>query len=117
MGCWPPWILFLQRNNTVKRDLLTLADVTPEELEQMLTLAMDLKQRHKRGESTPLLLGKSLVLLFSKPSLRTRASFEVGMHQLGGHTSYFEDPGIVLGLREPFNDLGRVLSRYYDGIV
>ena len=61
--------------------------------EQMLTLAMELKQRHKRGESTSLLVGKSLVLLFSKPSLRTRASFEVGMHQLGGHTSYFEDPG------------------------
>jgi ornithine carbamoyltransferase len=101
----------------VKRDLLTLADVTPDELEQMLTLAIDLKQRHRRGESMPLLAGKSLALLFSKPSLRTRASFEVGMHQLGGHTSYFEDPDIVMGLREPFNDLGRVLSRYYDGIV
>src|SRR5919201_2129272 len=83
----------------------------------MLSLAIDLKQRHKRGEPMPLLAGKSLALLFSKPSLRTRASFEVGMHQLGGHTSYFEDPDIVLGLREPFNDLGRVLSRYYDGIV
>src|SRR5262245_10556852 len=83
----------------------------------MLALAIDLKQRHKRGESTPLLVGKSLVPLFGTPSLRTRASFEVGMHQLGGHTSYFEDPDIVLGLREPLNDLGRVLSRYYDGIV
>ena len=74
----------------------------------MLTLALDLKQRQKRGEATSLLVGKSLVLLFSKPSLRTHASFEVGMHQLGGHTSYFEDPGIVMGLREPFSDLGRV---------
>src|SRR5947209_20427610 len=83
----------------------------------MLTLALELKQRHKRGESTSLLVGKSLVLRFSKPSLRTRASFEVGMHQLGGHTSYLEDPGIVMGLREPFSDLGRVLSCYYDGIV
>lgn len=101
----------------MKRDLLTLADVTPEELEQMLTLALDLKQRHKRGEPTPLLAGKSLVLLFSKPSLRTRASFEVGMAQLGGHSSYFQDPEIVLGTREPFKDVGRVLSRYYDGIV
>src|SRR5262252_1793972 len=108
---------FLRRNNAVKRDLLTLADVTPEELEQMLTLAMDLKQRHKRGESMPLLTGKSLVLLFSKPSLRTRASFELGMAQLGGYSSYFQDPEIVLGTREPFKDLGRVLSRYYDGIV
>jgi ornithine carbamoyltransferase len=110
-------MLFLQRNNTVKRDLLTLTDVTPEELEQMLTLAIDLKQRHKRGESMSLLAGKSLVLLFSKPSLRTRASFELGMVQLGGHTSYIQDPDIVLGLREPLKDLGRVLSRYYDAIA
>lgn len=101
----------------MKRDLLTLADVTPEEIEQMLTLAMDLKQRHKRGESMSLLSGKSLVLLFSKPSLRTRASFEVGMAQLGGSSSYFQEPEIVLGTREPLKDLGRVLSRYYDGIV
>src|SRR2546428_12709680 len=83
----------------------------------MLTLALDLKHRHKRGEPTSLLMGKSLVLLFSKPSLRTRASFELGMAHLGGHSSYFQDPEIVLGLREPFKDLGRVLSRYYDGIV
>jgi ornithine carbamoyltransferase len=110
-------MLFLQRNNTVKRDLLTLADVTPEELEQMLTLAIDLKQRHKRGESMPLLAGKSLVLLFSKPSLRTRASFELGMVQLGGHSTYIQDPDIVLGLREPLKDLGRVLARYYDAIA
>ena len=107
----------MQRNNTVKRDLLTLADVTPEEIAQMLTLAIDLKQRHRRGEPMPLLSGKSLVLLFSKPSLRTRASFEVGMAQLGGCTSYFQDAEIVLGTREPLKDLGRVLSRYYDGIV
>ena len=117
MGYWLRWMLSLQRNNTVKRDLLTLADITPEELEHMLTLATDLKQRHKRGESMPLLAGKSLVLLFSKPSLRTRASFELGMVQLGGHSSYIQDPDIVLGLREPLKDLGRVLSRYYDGIV
>ncbi len=101
----------------MKRDLLTLADVTPDEIGQMLTLALDLKQRHKRGESASLLAGKSLVLLFSKPSLRTRASFEVGMAQLGGSTSCFEDPDIVMGLREPIKDLGRILSRYYDGIV
>lgn len=101
----------------MKRDLLTLADVTPEELEQMLTLAIDLKQRHKRGESMPFLAGKSLVLLFSKPSLRTRASFELGMVQLGGHSTYIQEPDIVLGLREPLKDLGRVLARYYDAIA
>ncbi|MGE3539418.1 MAG: ornithine carbamoyltransferase [Candidatus Tectimicrobiota bacterium] len=101
----------------MKRDLLTLVDITPDVIEQLLTLAVDLKQRHKRGESTPLLAGKSLALLFSKPSLRTRASFEVGMTQLGGASTYIEDRDIVLGIREPLKDLGRVLSRYYDGIV
>lgn len=101
----------------MKRDLLTLADLTPDEIDQMLTLASDLKQRHKRGEAMPLLAGKSLVLLFSKPSLRTRASFEVGITQLGGASTYIEDRDIVLGIREPLKDLGRVLSRYYDGMV
>lgn len=101
----------------MKRDLLTLADLTPDEIDQMLTLASDLKQRHKRGEASPLLAGKSLVLLFSKPSLRTRASFEVGITQLGGASTYIEDRDIVLGIREPLKDLGRVLSRYYDGMV
>ena len=101
----------------MKRDLLTLADVRPDVIEQMLALAIDLKQRHKRGESTPLLAGKCLALLFSKPSLRTRASFEVGITQLGGVSTYIEDREIVLGIREPLKDLGRVLSRYYDGIV
>lgn len=101
----------------MKRDLLTLVDVTPDEIEQLLMLASDLKQRHKRGESTPLLAGKSLVLLFSKPSLRTRASFEIGMTHLGGTSTYIEDRDIVLGIREPLKDLGRVLSRYYDGIA
>ena len=84
----------------------------------MLALALELKQRHKRGESTPLLMGKSLALLFSKPSLRTRASFEVGMYQLGGHTSYFAGSGYrAWACVSLFNDLGRVLSRYYDAIA
>lgn len=101
----------------MKRDFLSLADLTPAEIEQLLALASDLKQRHKRGEPTPLLAGQALALLFDKPSLRTRASFEVGTYQLGGYTTYMQSQDIGLGVREPIKDVGRVLSRYYDGVV
>jgi ornithine carbamoyltransferase len=101
----------------VKRDFVSLTDVTAAEIEQLVAFAIDLKQRHRHGTPTPLLAGKTLALLFNKPSLRTRASFEVGMQQLGGFTTYIQDQDIVTGRREPMQDLGRVLSRYYDGIV
>lgn len=101
----------------MKRDFVSFADVTASEIAQLIAFATDLKQRHKRGTPTPLLAGKTLALLFNKPSVRTRASFEVGMVQLGGFTSYIQDPDVVMGIREPLKDLGRVLSRYYDGLV
>jgi ornithine carbamoyltransferase len=101
----------------VKRDFLSLTDLTPAEIERLLSLASDLKQRHKRGKPTPLLVGKAMALLFDKPSLRTRASFEVGMYQLGGHTTYLQPQDIGLGVRESISDVGRVLSRYYDGMA
>jgi ornithine carbamoyltransferase len=101
----------------VKRDFVSLTDITAAEFAQILSLAADLKQRQKGGESTPLLLGKTLALLFHKPSLRTRGAFEVGMYQLGGYSTYMQDQDIGIGVREPIKDLGRVLSRYYDGIV
>jgi ornithine carbamoyltransferase len=100
-----------------KRDLLSLTDITPAEIEYILTLAKDLKQRHRSGLAPRFLEGKTLALLFHKPSLRTRTSFEVGMHQLGGFTTYMHDQEIGIGVREPVKDLARVLSRYYDGIV
>lgn len=101
----------------MKRDLLSLADVTPAEIEYLLTLANKLKVRQKTGLTPPFLEGKTLALLFHKPSLRTRTSFEVGMHQLGGFTTYIHDQEVGIGTREPVKDLARVLSRYYDGIV
>lgn len=101
----------------MKRDLLSLADVTPTEIEHLLTLASELKQRQKTGLVPRFLEGKTLALLFHKQSLRTRTSFEVGMHQLGGFTTYIHDQEIGIGTREPVRDLARVLSRYYDGIV
>jgi ornithine carbamoyltransferase len=101
----------------VKRDLLSLADMTVAEISQLLELADALKQRHKRGDSPHWLQGKSLALLFHKPSLRTRSSFEVGMYQLGGQATFLQDQDIGVGVREPIRDLGRVLSLYYHGIV
>ena len=101
----------------MKRDLLSLADLTPEEIDRILTLASDLKQRQQRGETTSWLVGQTLALLFHKPSLRTRASFDVGMYQLGGYTTIMNDQDIGLGNREPVEDVGRVLSRYYQVIA
>lgn len=101
----------------MKRDFVSLADLTPAEIERILALAADLKHRHHRGEATPLLSGKTLALMFHKPSLRTRASFDVGMYQLGGYTTIMNDSEVGIGTREPVNDLGRVLSRFYDAIA
>ncbi len=101
----------------MKRDLLSLADVTAPEIEHLLSLASELKRRHKSGKSSRPLDGKTLALLFHKPSLRTRASFEVGMVQLGGYPTYLQNQDIKIGDREPITDIARVLSRYYDGMV
>ena len=101
----------------MKRDLLSLADLTPAEIDGVLSLAIDLKARRGRGESTPLLAGKALAVYLEKPSLRTRASFEVGMAQLGGTATTLRQEEVGLGTRETAGDVGRVLSRYYDAIV
>ena len=101
----------------MKRDLLSLADLTPVEINEVLSLALDLKARRKRGESTPMLAGKALAVYLEKPSLRTRASFEVGMAQLGGAATTLRQEEVGLGTRESAGDVGKVLSRYYDVVV
>ena len=101
----------------MKRDLLSLADLTPVEIDDVLSLAIELKVRRKRGETTPLLAGKALAVYLEKPSLRTRASFEVGMAQLGGVVTTLRQEEVGLGTRETAGDVGRVLSRYYDLVV
>ena len=105
------------REDIVKRDLLSLADVTPAEIDDLLSLALDLKARRQRGEPTPLLAGKALAVYLEKPSLRTRASFEVGMTQLGGAVTTLRTEEVGLGKRESAADVGKVLSRYYDVVV
>ncbi len=96
---------------------LSLADLTPNELRGLLNLAVELKDEWKAGGNRPLLKGKTLGLVFQKPSLRTRVSFEMGMIHLGGQALYLSPLEIKLGQRESVPDVARVLSRYVDGIM
>ena len=119
------------------RDLLSIADLSPEELSRVLETARALKEglrpvpqrqagsaqasnetmRSGESDSRRLLAGKTLALLFEKPSLRTRVSFDVGMRQLGGDCIYVSPAEVGLGTREPVEDVARVLSRYVDCIA
>ncbi len=96
-----------------KRDLLSIADLSPEEIQGILSRALEMK----RGAQSQCLAGKSVAMLFEKPSLRTRVSFDVAVHTLGGHAIYLGRDEVGLGSREGVNDVGRVLSRYVDAIV
>ncbi len=91
------------------RHLLSSADLTPVEIGSLLDLAASLKERPRR-----LLEGCQLALLFEKPSLRTRVSFQVAMRHLGGETIYLAPQEVGLGEREPIKDVSRVISRYAD---
>jgi ornithine carbamoyltransferase len=97
------------------RDLLSIGDLSRDELEAVLSLALRLK-RNPEG-SAGALQGQTLALLFEKPSLRTRVSFDVAMQQLGGHAIYLNQAEVGLGQREPVADVARVLSRYVQGIA
>jgi len=99
------------------RDLLSLHDYTPEEINLILDLAEKLKERQKKGEPHTYLQGKTLGMIFQKSSTRTRVSFEVAMHQLGGHALFLNSNDLQLGRGESIADTGRVLSRYLDGIM
>lgn len=100
-----------------KRDLLTLSDVSRTEIDQIFSVARRLKRDQKRGVSHSLLSGNTLALLFEKPSLRTRVSFETGMAQLGGHAVFLGPDEVQLGVRESPSDCARSLSRWVDVIV
>jgi len=99
------------------RDFTRVADWSPEELRTALDLADDLKGAHLRGEEQRLLPGRTLGLLFAKPSTRTRVSFEVGIAQLGGVGVYMAAGELQLGRGETIRDTATVLSRYLDGLV
>ncbi|MBU4311544.1 MAG: ornithine carbamoyltransferase [Candidatus Omnitrophica bacterium] len=99
----------------MKKDFITIRDFTGAELDEIFSLAAQLKAKRKTHEK--LLKGKVLGLIFEKPSNRTRVSFEVGMFELGGNTVYLGSDEIRLGKREAVKDAARVLSRYLDCIV
>jgi len=100
------------------KDFLSISTCSTEELLELLDLSDTLKKYYKKGNRDLCLVGKSLVMLFEKPSLRTRMSFEIAMTQLGGDAIYVKPEDIGgIGKREPIKDMARVLSRYADGIM
>jgi ornithine carbamoyltransferase len=99
----------------MKKDLLSIGDLNSTEIDSILKLSQQLKKNKNKFAKS--LSGKTLALIFQKPSNRTRVSFEVGMYQLGGNSLYLSPQEINLGVRETIGDVARTISRYVDGIV
>jgi len=99
------------------KDFLTLLDFDKNTLSCLIDLATELKADNKSGKTHHTLKNKTLAMIFAKPSLRTRVSFEVGIQQLGGNAVVLKQDEIILGQRETISDTARVLSRYADGIM
>lgn len=95
------------------KDLLSIGDLAPDDVWRIIDRAIELK----RQGASPILAGKSLALLFEKPSLRTRVSFDIAMHQMGGHSVYISQSEVGLGTRESISDVARTLSRYVNIIA
>jgi ornithine carbamoyltransferase len=101
----------------MKRDLLTLGDVTREEIAHLMDVAARLKSDREHGRRHAWLQGKTLAMIFEKPSLRTRVTFETGMIQLGGMAIHLGPADILLGQRESVPDIGKNLSLWVDAIM
>lgn len=99
------------------KDLISLHDLTAEEISDLLKLGLKLKKELKEGTPHPILKGKTLGMIFTKSSTRTRVSFEVGMTQLGGYPLFLSSNDIQLGRGETIHDTAKVLERYLDGIM
>lgn len=99
----------------MKKDLLSIRDLSLEEINSIFKLSSGLKKN--KNKFSKVLSGKTLVLIFQKPSNRTRVSFEVGMYQLGGNSLYLSPNEINIGVRESVRDVAKTISRYVDGIV
>ncbi len=102
--------------NLKGRSLLTLKDFSKAEIEYLLDLSKDLKQKKRMGIKGALLEGKNIALIFEKPSTRTRCAFTVGCVDEGGHPEYLGKNDIQLGHKESVEDTARVLGRLFDGI-
>jgi ornithine carbamoyltransferase len=99
------------------KDFVSLMNYSKEELETILETGFDFKKMLARGQSHEFLKGKSLGMIFTKPSTRTRVSFETAMTQLGGHAQYYTQETMQIAHKETWEDTGRILSRYLDGIM
>jgi ornithine carbamoyltransferase len=100
-----------------KKDLVSIEDITKADIDMILNLSDMIRTKHRNGELFVPLLGKSLAMIFRKPSTRTRVSFEIGMFQLGGAALYLSPNDIQLGRGETIADTAKVLSRYVSGIM
>jgi ornithine carbamoyltransferase len=105
------------RSEPRKRDMISLADYSREEIESILDSAAELKADLRAGGRSRPLIGKTMVMIFEKPSLRTRVTFETGIKQLGGESIYLAPEDIRLGARETVADIARNLSRWVELIV
>jgi ornithine carbamoyltransferase len=101
----------------MKRDLISLKDLSAKEIFALLYVAKVIKKKQKKGEVFTPLTGKTLGLIFHKPSARTRISFDVGMYQLGGHSVVLSEAEIGFGKRESIYDLAKLFSRLMDGVM
>ena len=99
------------------KDMLSIYDLSVDEVQEILALAKELKAKQKAGVPHKILKGKTLGMIFEKSSTRTRVSFETGMYQLGGQALFLSNRDLQLGRGEPIRDTARVLSRYLDGIM
>lgn len=101
----------------MKRDFLHITDFSAEEIKDVFELTRELKAYAKQGKEHTPLKGKTLAMIFAKPSVRTRISFETGMYQLGGQAIYLSPDDVGIGKREAVKDIARVISRYNDIIM
>ncbi len=101
----------------MKKDFIAISDYSPSDLQEMLDLAVRLKKEHFSKGNQPIFKGKVLAMLFQKPSLRTRMSFDMAMRHLGGDALYISPNEIGLGQRESIADVSRVISGYVSAIM
>lgn len=101
----------------MNKDFISIADYSREEIERIFKLTKELKDKTKAGTEHHVCKGKTMSMIFAKPSARTRISFETGMYQLGGYALYLSPNDIGIGKREAVKDIARVISRYNDIIM
>ena len=101
----------------MKRDFLHITDFTTEEIWETLELSKWIKAKLKKGEDYKPFAGKTMAMIFAKPSARTRVSFETGFFRLGGHALFLGPNDIGIGKRESVSDIANVLSRFNDMIM